>query len=122
MKLGDAFRWGTPPKIKVRHLFFVISDPAQHGGTFVVVNITQDYIRAGRDCVLQKGDHPWITGESFVTFRDARLITPAEEIHLTSLFGREVLVEAPLDPIILKRIVAAAKASRSLAPLFKKYL
>jgi hypothetical protein len=122
MKLGDAFRWGTPPKVKVRHLFFVISDPAQHGGTFVVVNITQDHIRAGRDCVLQIGDHPWITGESFVTFRDARLITPPEETHLISLFGTEVLVEAPLDPIVLKRIIEAAKTSRSLAPVYKRYL
>jgi len=49
MKPGDAFRWGTPPKVKVRHLFFVISDPAQHSGTFVVVNIAEDYIRAGLD-------------------------------------------------------------------------
>lgn len=122
MKLGGAFRWGTPPKVKVRHLFFVISDPAQHGGTFVVVNITQDHIRAGRDCVLQIGDHPWITGESFVTFRDARLITPPEEAHLISMFGAEVLVEAPVDLIVLKRIIEAAKSSRSLAPVYKKYL
>lgn len=57
-----------------------------------------------------------------MTFRDARLITPAEEIGLIALFGTEVLVEAPLDPIVLKRIIEVAKTSRSLAPVFKKYL
>ena len=122
MKLGDAFRWGQPPKIKVQHLFFVISDPTLHGGTFVVVNITKDHIRAGRDCILQVGDHPWITGESFVSFRDARLITPSEEISLSALIGTQVIIEQALDSAVLARIVQAAKVTRSLAPVFKQYL
>jgi hypothetical protein len=122
MKLGDAFRMGVPPKFNVPHLFFVISDPAQNGGTFLIVNITKDYIRAGRECVLQKGDHPWITVESFVTFRDALEITPTMATGLQSLIGTEVFPEDPLDPVVLKRIVEVAKASRSLAPAKKKYL
>jgi hypothetical protein len=123
MKLGDAFRWGGhPPKVKVLHLFFVISDPAEHGGSFVVVNITQDYIRAGKDCVLQKEDHPWMSSDSFVSFRDARLITPDQEINLMKMVGNEVIIEESLDPIVLKKIVEAAKLTGSLAPEFKKYL
>jgi hypothetical protein len=122
MKLGDAFRMGVPPKYNVRHLFFVISDPAQNGGTFVIVNITTDYIRAGRECVLRIGDHPWITAESFVTFRDARKITPPVAVNLCSLIGSEVFMEEPLEPAVLARIIEAARGSRSLAPAFKKYL
>jgi len=102
MKLGDAFRMGVPPKFKLPHLFFVISDPAQHGGTFVAVNITHDYIRAGSDCVLQIGDHPWISGESYVTFRDALEITPSQASGLHSLIGKEVWMEKPLDPLCLR--------------------
>jgi hypothetical protein len=122
MKLGDAFRMGVPPKYNVRHLFFVISDPAQNGGTFVIVNITKDYIRAGRECVLHKGDHPWIIAESFVAFRDAREITPPVATSLCSLIGSEVFMEEPLESTVLKRIIETAKVSRSLAPAFKKYL
>ncbi|MDR3773275.1 MAG: hypothetical protein P4L26_08005 [Terracidiphilus sp.] len=122
MKLGDAFRMGVPPKFTVPHLFFVISDPTQHGGAFVAVNITKDYIRAGRECVLQIGDHPWITAESFVTFRDALEITPAKAVGLHRLIGTEVFIENPLDPAVLRRIIVAAKASKSLRPVCKKYI
>jgi hypothetical protein len=60
--------------------------------------------------------------ESFVTFRDAWEITPALEAKLLSKIGSEVFPEDPLDPAVLKRIVEAAKVSRSFAPHFKKYL
>jgi len=122
MKLSDAFTMGVPPKYDVPHLFFVISDPILHDGCFVILNITKDYIRAGRECVLQIGDHPWIKAESYMTFRDARIITPELEASLLSLIGKEVRIERPLSANVLQRIVGVAKKTRSLAPIFKKYL
>src|ERR1035438_3220113 len=112
MKLGDAFRRGTLPKIKVLHMWIVISDPAAHpDGSFVVVSVTMDDVRAGRECILQPGDHPWLTKESFVSFGDAELLTAKEGTDLVSRFGKGVITESPLDSAILKRIVGAAKIS-----------
>jgi len=122
MKLGDAFTMGVPPNYDLPHLFFVISDPTLHDGSFVIVNITTNYIRAGKECVLQVGDHPWITTESYVTFRDARIITPALDASLMSIVGRGVRVERELSIPVLQRIVDIAKKSRSFAPRFKMYL
>ena len=121
MKLGDAFTMATPPS-NVRHLFFIISDPTLHGGTFLVVNITKNYIRASRECVLQKGDHKWIRYASYVSFRDAIEVTPPMAIGLNAKVGREIGMEDPLAPHVLQRIVAAARVSRSLQGGFKKYL
>jgi len=76
MKLGDAFSMAVPPNYDITHLFFVISDPGKHNGTFIIVNLTSDYFRAGRECVLNVGDHPRITKESYISFADAIEITP----------------------------------------------
>lgn len=76
MKLGDAFTMAVPPRYDTPHLFFVISDPAEHAGLYHIVNVTTDYIRAGKDCILNVGDHDWISRECYVSFRDAREITP----------------------------------------------
>jgi hypothetical protein len=120
MKLGDAFTMAVPPRFDTPHLFFVISDPAKFGGVYHIINITKDYIRAGRDCVLNVGDHPWILGPSYVSFRDAREITAA--LDLDSLVGKLVIMQAPLRPEILARIVAVAKTTRGYRNEFKQFL
>jgi hypothetical protein len=122
MKLGDAFTMAVPPNFDVPHLFFVISDPAKNGGSFVVVNITTNHIRAGRECVLIKGDHEWINQDSFVTFRDAREISAKMAISLNSLIGTKVQIKSPLKLDILAKIVEAAKHSKSIPIGLKKYL
>jgi len=122
MKLGDAFTMAVPPNFDVPHLFFVISDPTKNGGGFVIVNITTNYIRAGRECVLMKGDHQWINQDSFVTFRDAREISAEMAIRLNSLIGIKVQIQPPLRADVLARIIEAAKHSKSIPIGHKKYL
>lgn len=122
MKLGDCFLMPVPPKFEREHLWFVMSDPAKCGGTFIIANITTDLLRAGKECVLTAGDHPWITGECFVTFADALEITPDRAQYLDLLIGTKVIMHQPLKPAILARIVEAAKVSRAFPVSFKKYL
>jgi hypothetical protein len=122
MKLGDAFTMAVPPNYDTPHLFFVISDPSKNGGIFHIVNITTDYIRAGRECVLNVDDHEWITQTSFVTFRDARQIDDELGRALDSLVGTKVRMEAPLRTDVLQRIVQSARVSRAIPIKFKKFL
>jgi len=119
MKLGDAFTMAVPPRYDTPHLFFVISDPSQNGGVYVIVNITSDYIRAGKECVLNVGDHDWITTLSYVAFRDAREIDPS--LNLDSLVGTLIKMQKPLRAEVLKAVVDAAKASKGIPVKFKKY-
>ncbi len=120
MKLGDAFTMAVPPRYDTPHLFFVISDPSKNSGTFHIVNITSDYIRAGKECVLEIGDHEWITKSSYVAFRDAREITP--RLNLDSLVGKLITMQKPLRFEILERIITAARNSRSFRKEFKRFL
>jgi hypothetical protein len=122
MKLGDAFLMSVPPNFHVDHLFFVISDPQAHGGTFLIANITGDQFRAGEECTLAKGEHPWIKKECFVAFADALKITPAQCQMIEALVGTRVRLQPSLSPETLAKIVSAAKQSKAIPVGFKKYL
>jgi len=120
MKFGDAFTMAVPPRYDTPHLFFVISDPSKNGGEYVIVNITTDYIRAGRECVLNVGDHDWIREASFVSFGDARKI--GSDTPLEKLIGTLVVMRTPLKPETLKIVSEAAKQSTALTDELKTLL
>ena len=122
MNLGDAFLMSVPPNFNTQHLFFVISDPAQHSGNFIIANITGDQFRAGTECVLAVGEHSWITKQSFVSFADAMEITPANGAIITALIGTQITLQPPLSVVTLAKIVQAAKKSSAIPVAFKKYL
>ena len=122
MKLGDAFLMAVPPDYQAPHLFFVISDPQKNSGTFIIVNITSDLFRAGRECVLNIGDHPWIKKECFVAFADALEITPERGNIIEALIGTKITMQATVSATILAKIVQAAKQSKAIPIAFKKYL
>jgi hypothetical protein len=122
MNLGDAFLMSVPPNFHLDHLFFVISDPQKHGGTFIIVNLTGDAFRAGRECILVGGDHPWIRKQSFVAFADALEITPEHSQMLDALTGTRVTLQPCLKPETLAKIIEAAKKSKAIPLVFKKYL
>jgi hypothetical protein len=122
MKLGDVFTMGVPPRYEVPHLFFVITDPLKNDGVYHIVNITTDQLRAGKECILEVGDHEWITETSFVSFADMREIDLAKSANLQALIGKAVKMRQCLKPTILEKIVAAGKISKAIPMGFKKYL
>lgn len=121
MRLGDTFLMPIPTQ-DCDHLWIVISDPETHGGTFIIVNVTGDYFRAGKECVLEAKDHPWIAKECFVTFADALEITPQHSAHLDQLIGKLVKMQGLLEITVLQRIIDCAKKSKAFPMGYKKYL
>jgi len=122
MKLGDSFLMAVPPNYEADHLFFVVSDPRANGGTYIIVNITGDQFRAGKECILKVGDHPWIKKQSFVAFSDALEITPERDQKIIqALIGTKITLQASLPPDTLAKIIQAAKQSKAIPVAFKKY-
>ena len=118
MQLGDAFVMSIPPV----HLWFVISDPTKNRGTYIIVNLTTDLFRAGKECVLNPGDHPWIRETSYISFADAIEITPEHNKTVTSFIGTKIIMQSSLEPKILRKIIQAAKHSKAISSGFKRYL
>jgi hypothetical protein len=118
MQIGETFVMGEGG-----HLWIVISDPIKHANEFIIVNITTKVERAGTDCELVPGDHPFITDLSYVTYGDARRVTPQQEVLLVqSMNSGAIIRHAPMRQSVLNKIVAAGKTSTALPVGFKVYL
>jgi hypothetical protein len=118
MQLGDTFVMGAGG-----HLWIVISDPALHASEYIIVNITTDVERAGKDCQLNVGDHPFITEKSYVTYGDARKVTPAQDaLFMKHIAAGDVTRHASMRAAILHKIISAGKATTAMAPIFKALL
>jgi hypothetical protein len=121
MKLGDAFLMPHPHQA-FDHLWFVISDPEKHGGTYIIANVTTDEFRASGECPLHPCDHNWITEKCFMNFADAMRINPEQNLHIQSLVGKVITIRRSLEPEVIARIVEAAKMSKSIPVGFKRFL
>jgi hypothetical protein len=122
MNLGDAFTMAVPPKYDRSHLFFVITDPQKNGGTYHIVNITTDQLRAGKECIIDVGDHAWVRHKSFVSFADTREIDLAKAKKVESLIGTLITMQPRLKNEVLQRIIAAGKSSKSIPVGIKRFL
>src|SRR5208337_4983157 len=74
------------------------SDPAKCGGFFVMVNLTKNVNRAGKDCELNIGDHQWVDQKCYVNFADALEITPIQEKMINQLIAsKAITMHFPID-------------------------
>jgi hypothetical protein len=123
MDKGDCFLMGNPNG-QTKHLWVVISDTKKHGGEGVIVNFTKNKDRAGGECFLSKGDHPWFTEtHSWACFIDAMLMTVAGWNQIKIGIGAGFIVAAATMPApCLQKIIAAAKSSALLPSVLKPYL
>lgn len=118
IQLGDTFYWKDGG-----HLWVVISDPSAHAGVFVAVNLTRDVFLAGKECVLEKGDHKWVRETTYVCFGKAMKIGPKEEANLQKqIQAGTIKMHMPMDPKIIAKIVIAAKTSKALSLELLAYL
>jgi hypothetical protein len=118
MQLGETFVMGEDG-----HLWVIISDPTMHNNESIMVNITSNVFRAGRECELNPGDHPFVTGKSYISFGDARKITPDAETKMKKCIASGLIrPHAPMKKATLDRIVAAAKLSKALRKGYRAYL
>jgi len=98
LNIGDTFLLSTPPNDM--HLFFVIS-PTQNGNC-LCVNVTTQRNNSDTSCVLQNGDHPFITHDSAVDYKRAREVNPAAIQNLINngnCYQRDPASDAVLNKI-----------------------
>ena len=104
-------------------MWIVISDPSLNSGEFIIVNITTDLSRAGKDCQLLPGDHPFIVEPSYVTYGDARKVTPQQEALLVQAMNSGAIIRhATMKQTVLSKVVAAGKISKAFPVGFRDYL
>jgi hypothetical protein len=84
------------------HLWIVVSDPGADSENVLICNITTWTATKDQSCILQPGDHPFITHKSCINYGDSRVTTLQKLIDARD--GGALTLQDPLDPAILKRI------------------
>ncbi len=105
MKAGDTFLRNDSD----RHLWVVLSDPARDPSNVLLVNMTTLTGTKEKACILNAGDHPWITHETCINYADA-IVGSLEKLLNAKDLGA-LAPQAPLDDAILRKIQIAAANS-----------
>jgi len=109
MNAGDTLVIPEPDTSYDSHLWMVISDPAQ-SDECLIVNFTSWRADKDQACVVEVGEHPYLTGKTCINFRDAKLCKLSDlEILISS---RRLKAHAPLSPALLNKIRDAVPESR----------
>ena len=106
---GDTFV-NKPAPHTPTHLWAVISDTEQSVDEIVIVNFTSWREDGDKSCLLDKGYRPYIQHQTYISYRDALVVSLArlEELESKDLITRK----ETLGRIILARIREGAMASR----------
>ncbi len=98
-----------------KHLFIFLTDPVGHEREVLMVPIAS--VRPGyphdSTCLLYKGDHPFIRGDTYVNYQYCR-IEPAGKIEIGVKNGLFVPRD-PLDSAVFARVCKGIEESRFVA-------
>lgn len=103
----------------MQHLWIVISDPAQHDGKCVVINLTESS-HGAHSFTLRPGQHRYIYKDSDVNFGDAFPTTEAL-LNAEAAIGSAVPHD-PMDAEIVSEIIARAHKHSAFPPYLRQYL
>ena len=100
LSAGDTFI--TISKSIRDHLWIVISDPSVDSEKVLIVNLTTWKEEKDQSCILEEGEHPFISHKSVISYADAQ-DTSIE--NLTAVQdSNQIVLRKPVDDAILTRI------------------
>lgn len=117
MLKGKTFLDEPLPKIFTRHLRIIISNPNEDNEFLTVPVDTFKSDFQDKSCIIEQGEHQFITHKSFVNYKYAKVISFAKIFNglQQGIFIKKEDVSAEL----LLKIQNGAKKSRNLSNEFK---
>ena len=102
------------------HLWVILSDPSQDAGEILVVSVTT--WREGKDpaCMIERGEHPFVTHRSCMAYIEARCVSRDNLYTLKD--GGYLKMQEPVSTELLGRMREAAAHTQNLKPVFKAIL
>ena len=114
---GYAFLSPTPEYPDTFHLYIIISIV---GTKAIMVNVTTNKTGKDASCVLQVGDHDFITHESVINYGDVKI---PEIDKLKLAIDKEIMIpQEPISDDLLNRIINGAKVSNAFPQGLLKHL
>jgi hypothetical protein len=109
--IGDTFRLSRQDG----HLWIIIADV---DNKLVIVSVTSLTENVEDTCILGKGDHPFITHPSVISYKDIREFPRAGMAR--GLKSRDVIACEPVSPRVLRKIQDCALKPNVLGQRFRE--
>ncbi len=103
-----------------RHLWIVLSNPKVDPETVLLVSVTTWRPDKDRACMIQRGEHQFVTHDSCVSYLEARDASLAQLYALKD--SGYLKTQEPLTPTLLKRVLDGAVNSRFLPIKYSQLL
>ncbi len=116
LQTKSCFSFPTPPN--GRHIFIAVAEVAP--GKFLCVNLTTRRKKSDGSCVLKPEDHPKITHESFINFKEAIVIS-IRKVNSLHRDGR-CTWHNPVSDEVLEKIKDGGRKSKRLPKKFKHFM
>ena len=110
---GDTFRFSQIDT----HVWIVLSDPGYDPENVLIVNMTTLAPRKDQACILRRGDHPAVSHDTCISYRDGHVV-PLETLTTLEASGLLTMGD-PLSNEVLDRVLAGAAQSKFI---FMEYL
>jgi hypothetical protein len=119
--LGDTFWAGGVSRDLDGHLCVILSDPTRDPNNVLIVAVTTWENYKDDSCMLDTGDHPFITHLSCIAYDI--LPHPVSLEKLETLLTKHIIKKRqPLDAHVLEKVLAGARDTRFLPNLFHKVM
>lgn len=115
MNAGETFHAASPGSWR-KHLWIAVTDPDANG-ELVIANITSQASNKDQSCILDVGDHPFISKQSVVNYAEA-CITSDEDIRRAAR-GGAIQLDVPVTGGALAKVQAGALTSAQIEPKVK---
>lgn len=110
LNTGDTLLVANPGGSYDSHLWIVLSKPELDQEHILLVNFTGWRPDKDQACILDKGDHPYLTKKTCVNYADSKIVT-AE--HIGKLVrSRDLTKHIPVALALLERIREGAMRSK----------
>ena len=96
------------------HLWVVITRPDANGSV-VIVNFTSHRAGCDETCIVEKGEHPFVTHKTVVAYEKARLCEPKAQ----DLFKKNASTREPVKTDLLQKIQKGALESDLMVQKFQ---
>jgi hypothetical protein len=120
LSAGDTFVGPTPPSFKFDHLFIVLAVEESSPRQALFVNVTSKQTGCDETCLLNIGDHPFITHASVINYGDA-VLADADKLE-QAIRQNTFRAHKAVSESLLKKIQNGARTSDAFPPKYLDYL
>jgi hypothetical protein len=88
------------------HLWVVSSLPTTNDGSVVLLNMTSWRPMCDENCVIERGEHLFVTHKTVIAYHGGKLATPVQQLHIERAWRTQS--NAPVSAALLAKIQQGA--------------